>query len=45
MEEMHAQQPAIPTALTPLQQEQHAAEVEQLQHQIDKLLEEADAFR
>ncbi len=45
MEEVHAQQPAIPTALTPLQQEQHAAEVQQLQHQIDKLLEEADAYR
>lgn len=45
MEEVHAQQPAIPAALTPLQQEQHAAEVQQLQLQIDKLLEEADAYR
>ncbi|KAA6417667.1 MAG: hypothetical protein FRX49_12355 [Trebouxia sp. A1-2] len=45
MEEMHAQQPATPSALTPLQQEQHAAEVQQLQHQIHMLLEEADAFR
>lgn len=45
MEEVHAQQPAIPTAFDPQQQEQHAAEVQQLQLQIDKLLEEADAYR
>lgn len=48
MEEVHAQQPAIPTAFDPQQQEQqeqHAAEVQQLHHQIAKLLEEADAYR
>lgn len=45
IEEVHAQQPALPAHLAPLQQEQHAAEVQQLQHQIHKLFEEADAFR
>jgi hypothetical protein len=45
MEEVHAQQPALPGGLTPLQEEQHAAELQQLQHQIHRLLEEADAYR
>ncbi len=45
VEEVHAQQPALPGGLTPHQQEQHAAELQHLHDQIQRLHEESDAYR
>ena len=43
--EAQAQQPASPAPLTPHQQLQHAAELDALQQQLDRVREEGDAYR
>lgn len=45
LEEVHAQQPAVASGLTPQQEEEHAAEVQHLQQQIHRLHQESDVYR
>ena len=45
LEEVHSQQPAVSSGLTPQQEEEHAAEVQHLQQQIQRLHQESDVYR